>query len=275
MASSSNDGTVNIWEPNTWSSFRVYKGHTAMLYGLDQIDEDTIVSGSADFTIQIWKISTGVAINTINVSAIVHTVRSLLNSNLIVCGLAVANDSLRVYEYSTGNLVKPINIGYVYSIEILNEQYMASAGIEHNIIIWDLTTYSINKILKANMRSFNYLKSLPKHLLASASADNSIFIWNWSNGNQILTLMGHTGQLGQCSLDLLDNEILISGSYDQTIRLWNITNGALIQTIETDMQINALAVFKMSKLRLVGLAGCCFKKSIFFIYNTQHFMCYV
>jgi WD40 repeat protein len=53
VASCSYDTTVNIWNPNTGESIQKYTQHTDTVFGLDQIDEDTLVSGSSDLTIHL------------------------------------------------------------------------------------------------------------------------------------------------------------------------------------------------------------------------------
>ena len=45
VASASLDLSVNIWDPITWSSIQIYKNLSSPVFGLDQIDADTIVSG--------------------------------------------------------------------------------------------------------------------------------------------------------------------------------------------------------------------------------------
>jgi WD40 repeat protein len=59
----------------TWTSIQRYTNHTNTVYSVDQIDNDTMVSGSYDKTIRIWKISTGETLKTINVSTSVYVVR--------------------------------------------------------------------------------------------------------------------------------------------------------------------------------------------------------
>ena len=249
MASSSNDGTVNVWDPNTWSSIRVYNGHTDRLFGLDQIDSDTMLSGSQDGTIQIWKISTGETINSINVNTTVYSVRFLLNSNLVACGINSGNESLLIYNYNTGDFVNSLygHLSTVNSIEVLNEQFMASASLDKFVIIWDLVTYSIKHKLSGHRSGVIYVKLLANNLLASAGFNNLIFIWNWLNGSHIFTLTGHSDAFWFSPLDLYDEQTLISGSLDKTIKFWNITNGALIETINIDIQISALVVIKTSE----------------------------
>ena len=67
VASSSLYNPVNIWDPHTWTSIRQYKMHSDDVNCIDQINEDTIVSGSRDKSIHIWSINTGETINKINV----------------------------------------------------------------------------------------------------------------------------------------------------------------------------------------------------------------
>jgi WD40 repeat protein len=60
-------------------------------------------------------------------------------------------------------------------------------------------------------------------------------------------LTDHKGTLELNSLDLYDEQTLISGSVDRTVKFWNITNGELIQSINADIQINALVMLRSSE----------------------------
>ncbi len=99
MASSSADSTINICQLKTNKTIRKYTGHTNDVCGLDQIDNDTLVSGSLDGTIQIWKISTGECVRKINVGALINSVIVLSNGFQIVCGLNTDSNNLRIYNY--------------------------------------------------------------------------------------------------------------------------------------------------------------------------------
>jgi WD40 repeat protein len=134
VASCSEDTTINIWNPNTGESIQRYTQHTGWVYGLDQIDEDTLVSGSGDMTIHIWKIRTGQLFKRIDAGDLVYSVKSLSNG-LIACGLYRGN--INIYKYSTGNLTKTLiwHSGSVRSLEILNEKFMASGSGDREVII--------------------------------------------------------------------------------------------------------------------------------------------
>ena len=245
VASSSDDFTVNIWDPNTWSSIQVYRGHKWMVNCLDQIDNDTIVSGSDDKEIHIWKISTGEIIRKISTGYFVNSVRVFLDGFQIACGLNSNGYNFDIYNYSSGSRVNELygHTRRVNAIEILNEQYIASGSDDKRVIIWDLETYSIKYNLPGHPTFINCLKRLSSSLLASGDFNGSIIIWNWLEGTIVHRLIGHNGILSFSSLDFNHyDQTLISGSFDKTIKIWNISNGTLIETINTGIQIRALAL---------------------------------
>jgi WD40 repeat protein len=124
---------------------------------------------------------------------------------------------------------------------------MASGGQDYIVIIWDLSSYSIKYTLTGHPTSVNCIKRLSSYLIASGDENGLIFVWNWLTGERIFNLTGHKSSVNLNSLDLYDDQTLISGSRDRTVKFWNITNGSLIQSINVDIHINALAMLKSSE----------------------------
>jgi len=250
VASASQDNTVNIWDTLTWTSVQRYTSHTNTINSVDQIDNDTIVSGSSDTTIRIWKISTGKTLKIINGNAVVILVKVFsIEYKQIVCGTTDSTNNLQIYNYNTGDLIQTLS-GHSYnvnSIEILSEQLMASGSIDHKAIIWDLFSNSIKYTLTGHTSSVNCVKRLSSNMIASGDFDGLIIVWNWLTGEQLFKLIGHTNALYLNSLDLYDEQTLISGSLDKTVKFWNITNGTLIRSINADIGISALAMLKSSE----------------------------
>jgi WD40 repeat protein len=249
FVASISDTKVNILKPTTGESIQKYTKHTKTINCLDQIDEDTLVSGSNDNTVHIWEISSGKNLFTIDVADSVFSVKSLPNG-LIACGLY--NGKINIYEYSTSYLVKTL-VGHsdrIRSIEILNEQFMVSGSEDKKVIIWDLYSYSIKYTLSQHENGIWCVKRLSSNLMASADLKGLIIVWNWLNGSLVYKLMHHIDS--KSSLDLYDDQTLISATLDKTITnnkitLWNITNGQLIKTINTDFRINDLAMLNRGK----------------------------
>jgi WD40 repeat protein len=249
VASASFDYTVIIWDTLTWTSIQTFTSHTSFVYSLDQIDNDTVVSGSNDNTIRIWKISTGETLNIIDVGVPVYVVRVFsIEYKQIVCGLNDNSNNIQIYNYETGDLIQTLN-GHsdsVNSIEMLSSQFIASCSSDKRVIIWDLSSYSIRYNLTGHNSEVYCIKSFPSNLIASGDFNGLIIVWNWSTGEQIFNLTGHTGSLSTNSLDLYDEQTLISGSNDKTVKFWNIINGELIRSVDVDIRINALAMLKPS-----------------------------
>ncbi len=67
-------------------------------------------------------------------------------------------------------------------------------------------------------------------MLASASWDNTIKLWDANTGKEIHTLKGHTNAVMSVSFGS-DDKTLASGSFDGTAKLWDVNTGEEIYTL--------------------------------------------
>jgi WD40 repeat protein len=68
-------------------------------------------------------------------------------------------------------------------------------------------------------------------LLATASFDNTVKLWDWPGGKEVGMLTGHAGPV-YCVAFSPDGKMLASSSLDQTIRLWNVADGKPIRELK-------------------------------------------
>ena len=68
-------------------------------------------------------------------------------------------------------------------------------------------------------------------LLASASYDETVRLWNPVTGQEVQKLEGHTREVSAVAFSQ-DGSLLASASYDETVRLWNPTTGQEVQKLE-------------------------------------------
>lgn len=74
-------------------------------------------------------------------------------------------------------------------------------------------------------------------IIVSASADQSLKIWDARTGAELRTLQGHTGWVIGCAISA-DGSTIISASWDNTMKLWDARTGAELRTIgETGEQM--------------------------------------
>jgi WD40 repeat protein len=86
--------------------------------------------------------------------------------------------------------------------------------------------------LSGHTDSVNALAVFNNDLLASGSRDNTIIIWNTTNGHKIKTLTGHNHSVTYLvALLPADSLLLASASGDSSIKIWNITNGKIMNSL--------------------------------------------
>lgn len=85
-------------------------------------------------------------------------------------------------------------------------------------------------------------------LVASASWDNTIRLWDAASGQAYSTLEGHTGWVTAVAFSP-DGKLLASASDDKTVRIWNICQQSTIDVVRTTGNIRTLSFFASSLLR--------------------------
>ena len=60
--------------------------------------------------------------------------------------------------------------------------------------------------------------------MATASADKTAKLWEYTTGKELRTFLGHTGPVTSVAFTS-DSKVLITGSEDKTIRVWEVATG--------------------------------------------------
>jgi WD40 repeat protein len=112
---------------------------------------------------------------------------------------------------------------------IYEPYYLAAASFDGTVRIWALTpdvpgsvSASLALTLSGHTGPVNAIAYSPaENILASASDDKTIRIWNPRTGQALLTLTGHTSEAESIAFSA-DGRYLISGSRDLTVRVWDV-----------------------------------------------------
>ena len=109
---------------------------------------------------------------------------------------------------------------YVYALEWINEETIASSGYDGTIQIWSISTGSIQRTINVG----DYVRAL-KLLnngfhLACGTENGTIQIYNINTGSLIFTLRGHLNWVND--LILINNSTMASSSHDSTVRILDL-----------------------------------------------------
>jgi WD40 repeat protein len=191
-ATCSSDGTVKIWNVSSsfnWTLIRTYSYHSSEVFAVEWLDNDTLASSG--FRDQI----------------------------------------IKIWSLNTGQIKRTITTyGYVQGLKLLNNNNIhLAADVNGTINIYNINDGYLVSSLEGHARDVNDFVQLSDDLLASASDDLKVQIWNLTTKTHKFILTGHKHWV--TSLKQITSSLLASGSFDGTIKLWNITSGQLIRTL--------------------------------------------
>ncbi|MDJ0775027.1 MAG: NACHT domain-containing protein, partial [Mastigocoleus sp. MO_167.B18] len=158
LATSDNNGVINLWETASGKEILSLKGHSR---GVDCVvfspDGQILASGSRDNTMRLWNVKTG--------------------------------ECFKVFEHGHKEWVKSL----VFSPD---GRFFASGSHDQTVKLWDTRTYECLQVFQGHtdrVRSVAF--SADGEILISGSYDGTIRQWDPHTGECVRILDGHTGKV--------------------------------------------------------------------------------
>lgn len=231
IVTSSQDGTIKIWNTNNNEIFRIIKEvkgsskNEILKISYTDISGDSkyVAATYDDMKVRIYEIETGKLANTlIGNTGMILSVSFSLNSRYI---MTTSYDySLKVWDVSNGKQVKNLRFdAELYSANFSKDsKHIVTVGKMNPITIWNLYDDDSIELLEGHGGKINYVNFSPDgKYIVSASDDNTVRIGSISEKKCIAVLRGHTGEVyGAYFND--DGKKLLTVSNDETARVWNM-----------------------------------------------------
>ena len=212
---------------------QLLEGHTNWVFTVTYSpDESRLASASADGTVRIWELSTGICLQVLTHEHwVIRTLFSPDGRYLIVSGMSSA---IYIWDTISGQLMQTLtgHLDWVWSIDLSSDgNTLISAGEDRTIRTWDLRTGVCNKVFLAHQDRIWTISLAPdgRHLV-SGSEDRTIEIWDLQLGKCVKTINGYGNWIKSIAL-IPQQEWLASGHRDCQIRLWSLQHLTCIHTL--------------------------------------------
>lgn len=254
IITASNDGAINLWQPNLDSNQWInYLSNTRKpISGLEisRSLEGCIVSITKEGYFTVWDKTSLMLKTSLCVDRKgLYSVALLDSDNLIILG-----GMGRIYLYDSctydhvttlGDHAGPIHSMTCILDNTIRQSFLYTGGEDKVINMWNLNTFSIVRKLIGHVSSVTCLDHISNY---DCMTDSNTFSVDSSTN----TLKRN-----------MNIPLIVSGSRDKTIRIWKSSNGELLYVFRGhDERINALATFVDSSTSTVLLLSTSYDKTI-------------
>lgn len=218
LVSSSKDSTLRIWDTVLSQTVRELNGHSMSVTCVKWGGRGLIYSSSQDRTIKVWKADDGKLCRVLEGHG--HWVNTLALN---------ADYALRTGAFEITNKKNDLETPKERAkrrYEAVGEEMLVSGSDDFTLILWKPeTSKKPFERMTGHQQLINDVKFSPDgRLIASASFDKSIKLWNGITGKFVAVLRGHVQRVHSIAWSA-DSRLIVSGSADSTLKAWNIKAG--------------------------------------------------
>jgi WD40 repeat protein len=239
--------------PTLWNCLDTWDGHSGLFAAVTclALNSQRLASASEDKTVRLWNLATGQASHVLTshqgfVEAVVFQPH---NTDILASGSR--DKTIKIWELDR---VLYSFTGHGQAVNTLafspDGQRLASGSRDRTIKLWQVATGELITTLTGHKLNITTIAFNIDGILASASADGTIGIWQ--NNIMQRQLTGHIGSVTAIAFSP-DGQILASGGEDRSIRLWDTQTGVCLQTLPGHAwQVSSLAFMAGGAVLLSG-----------------------
>ncbi|KAL0093826.1 WD40-repeat-containing domain protein [Phycomyces blakesleeanus] len=260
------------WKYNRASRKRLY-GHTNHAVTCLQFDEDKVITGSDDHSVNVYDIKSGKLMRILNGhSGGVWALKYV--GNTLVTGST--DRTVRIWDINAG-VCRYIFQGHSSTVRCLtiivptpsissteehspqpSQPLIVSGSRDFTLKVWRLPDLD-EPVIDTDQKESTYLlhtlsghtqsvRALAAHgsTVVSGSYDHTVRVWDVEHGKAGHVLTGHTQKVYSVVIDPKRNHC-ISGSMDSSVRIWNLEDGTCVSILRGHSIL----------VGLLGLSGDC------------------
>jgi WD40 repeat protein/serine/threonine protein kinase len=213
---------------------RTFKGPRGMSSVASSADGRYALSGSRGETLDLWDLSSGRCVRTLEGHA--SPVRSVALSAEGRYGFSGSQDgALQFWDLSSGRCVRAFegHAKSVFSVALSADGHYGLSGSWNPALrLWDLSSGRCVRTFEGHTDFVaSVALSADSRYGFSGSYDKTLKLWDLSSGRCVQTFEGHANEVSSVALSA-DGRYGFSGSYDRTLKLWDLSSGRCVRTFE-------------------------------------------
>jgi WD40 repeat protein len=222
IVSGGSDALVRNWDIKTGKCSSTLKGHTGIVNCITSYPDGTLVTGSNDKTIKLWK--DGECINTLTGHKLHVQCLTVKKNGILASGSGDKTVRLWTKEGECTGVLSAERV--IYNVFELKDGNLAGAA-EKSIVVWDVDVQSTINELKHDAVVLCGI-ALADGTIAGGYNDGMVRIWNPSSGEIVKTLESEDKKKLQCLLELQDG-MIVGGYISGEIKVWNVSTGDCVR----------------------------------------------
>lgn len=230
LASGSKDGTVRIWDTVRSICVFTLSGHTKAIDALKWGGQGLLYTGSQDRTIRVWDVATGRLYRVLEGHA--HWVNSLSLNTEYALRTGPYDHNGRAPSESK-DIIEASKTKYDKAAQPAGgNEYLVSCSDDFTLMLWN-PKHAAKPVhrMTGHQQPINQVAYSPDGtMIASASFDKSVRLWNGITGAFLAVFRGHVQQVYHVAWSA-DSRWIVSGSKDSTIKLWSIPKRKMIEDL--------------------------------------------
>ncbi|XP_041054027.1 notchless protein homolog 1 isoform X1 [Carcharodon carcharias] len=225
LTSASKDGSIRIWDTVLGRCDKILTGHTQSVTCVKWGGDGLIFSSSQDRTIKVWRAQDGVMCRTLQGHA--HWVNTMaLSTDYVLRTGAFEPAEATIVPQDRNDSLEELKQKALQRYEQTRgqgQERLVSGSDDFTLFLW---TPAEDKKPLARLTGHQALInevcfSPDTRLIASASFDKSVKLWDGRTGKYLASLRGHVSAVYQIAWSA-DSRLLVSGSSDSTLKVWDV-----------------------------------------------------
>jgi len=245
LATSSAFGLFELWDPSSWQRTFTLSNHNGVIYSVSYSADGTEISGPANGELRVWDTSSGELIQSVSGFRGLGPASAVLSPDgtVVATGGGQSYPDVQFSSVSEGTIFLTLNqlTTELPSAAISSDGALVAVGEsitffvgtrQYPIHLFNAKDGSAAGLLEGHTGAVGSLAANPAdpNLLASASGDRSVRIWDLQTQQSVRSLTGHSNGVN-CVAYSPDGRLIASGSSDLSIKLWDADTGQELNTL--------------------------------------------